>query len=211
MAFAPDVLTYKDASDASKNTLSVSEGGTHVPAVANYTADGVAVSASAPLPVAIISDAAGSAVVTDDGSVPRNNAAAALAAAVLYGANGTGLETVDRIIAHIFTGALKVSEGAAAGTATAVQVTVAAADTNGTVVIAANSAGTRRRVVVTNHTTKDVYLKPANLTAGATTDGELLVGVKGAQSVWFIAGQLRGTVATGDTSAVVGVREEVLA
>jgi hypothetical protein len=101
-----------------------------------------------------------------------------------------------------------VHELAAGGTATAVQVTVNAATTNGTQLIT-GSSGLRRRVVITQTGTASIYIKPGNITAGGTTDGELLAGTPGVQSVWFIQGELRATLSTG-TQAVC-VREEVLA
>jgi hypothetical protein len=211
MAYVDDVVTYKDASDASKNIETVSQSGNHIEKTAVYTADGVPVAAGTPLPVAIITDAAGSAVVTDDESVPRNNAAAALAAAILYGANGVNAATVDRIIAYVYGGALGVSEVGAKGTATVTTVTVDATTTNGVVLIAANTDGTgglRRRVIITQRGTTAVEVSPTNITA-ATGKGRLLPGVVGAEQVWFIQGQLRATVAS--STQEVSVSTEILA
>ena len=102
-----------------------------------------------------------------------------------------------------------VHEMAAGGTTSIAQVTVDDSTTNGVQLIAANSAGTRRRVVVTNHSTTPVYINTGNLTAGGTAAGEILAGVVGAEKSYFTVNTLRATVDTG--TAVVAVREEVLA
>jgi hypothetical protein len=210
MALVLDVVTHKNVDGSSKDIVVVRDNvaNKNYPIGMFVDSAGNPVDASHPLSVKIEADAAGSSVVTDDGSVPRNNSAAALAAAVLYGANGVGLETVDRIIAHIFSGALKVSEGAAQGTSVTTQKTVDATTANGVQLVAANTTGTRRRIIITQRGTTLVEVVQGNITA-ATGKGRPLVGVAGVEQSWFIAGELRATCVSGTQD--VSVTEEVFA
>lgn len=107
-------------------------------------------------------------------------------------------------------GGLGISERAGTGTSPITQVNVVAATATGVVLIAANAAGTRRRVVVTNTTAKVVWINAGDLTAGGVGVGEPLAGVIGAHQSFFVASALKATCATADTSAIVSVREEVL-
>lgn len=210
MALVLDVVTHKNADGVTSKDIvvlrdTVTGKNTMVAVVTD--ALGALIDATHPLSVKIEADAAGSAVVTDDESVPRANAQAALAVALLYGANGLTPATTDRLIAYIFSGAQAVSEAAAKGAATSVVVTVNSATANGTQLISANSAGTRRRVVITQRGTTAVEVKPGNITA-ATGQARHLPGVAGAEQTWFIAGELRATCASGTQD--VSVTEEVL-
>jgi hypothetical protein len=157
------------------------------------------------LNVKIVADAAGSAVDTDDGSVAAGQASLALAIAQVHGFDGTVWRRIKS-----WSGGQAVSEQAAQGTPTIAQVTVDATTTNGVQLKAANSTGTRRRLVVTNHGTTPVMLGvgATGLTAGAATAGEMLAGVAGAEKSFFTSAEVRATVTTG--TQVVAVREEVL-
>lgn len=145
---------------------------------------------------------------TDDESIARNQTMP-VAASVLYAGDGLGLTANARKPLQSIGNNLLVHEAAAKGTTTVTQVTVNNSTTNGVSLIAANSAGTRRRVVVTNHSTEVVYINTGNLTAGGTSVGEALAGVVGAEKSFYTANALRATVVTGPVT--VSVREEVLA
>src|SRR6266550_4110778 len=179
----------------SENIASDSIGSVHFQRTKQvWGVDGVAVDVSAanPLPVAIITDAAGSTVDTDDGSIAAAQASLALAVALNHGFDGTVWRRLKA-----FSGGQAVSEQAAQGTPTISQATVNATTANGVQLIAANGSGTRRRVVITNHSTSVIYLGvgATGLTAGSAAAGEALAGVVGAEKSFFTSAELRATVA----------------
>lgn len=116
-----------------------------------------------------------------------------------------------RIAGSQAAGVVGVSERATTGVSTIAQITVNGSTSSGVLLVATNGLGTRRRVVVTNHSTDVVYINIGTLPAGGTGVGEALAGVVGAEKSYFTANALRATVPTSIFAAVVAVREEVLA
>lgn len=212
MAIVLDVVTHKNVDGSSKDVVVLRDTSNN----RNFTvgalslADGNPVDDTHGLPVKIVADAAGTSALDGDVETFTQSSAVklALAAAVLFGADGVTPSSAARLIGYIFSGAQAVSEVGTKGAATTTTVTVDATTANGVQLIAANGGGLRRRVIITQRGTTPVEVAPGNITA-ASGVGRYLPGVPGAEQTWFIQGALRATVASG--TQVVSVSTEILA